>query len=411
MAVSAPAPDLTVRRRPVTGGTVLMGFGNALAAPETAWSLLESGTRVVAFVRRGARCALHRARDVEIVEITAPEQDARAAVADLRAILADGRFGALMPLDDTSLWLCDAAADGGLPVPVVGPTGATARLALDKSLQLAAAERAGLAVPATRHVNTVGDLAAVSQFPLVLKPSLAMVERDGRLARGSASVCANAAELAAAGRAWNGSEPMLIQPFIGGVGEGLFGLAGPKGLTALSAHRRIRMANPQGSGSSACISITVDPDLARAAERMLVDAGWEGMFMLEFLRGEDGTPWFMELNGRAWGSMALARRVGLEYPAWAVRRLDDPSFEPAYRTREGQVCRHLGREFVHVMMVMRGPKSVALTRWPSRRETLQEVLRVRRSDRWYNWRRGELGLFMDETVRTLRAHLPRGGRS
>ena len=406
MAVTAPTESGAASERRLTQTTVLIGFGNALAAPETAWSLLESGARVVAFVRQGTHCALRRARDVEIIEITAPEHDAHAAVADLRKAVDGGRFGAVMPLDDTSLWLCDAAAAGGLPVPVVGPTGDAAQLALDKSLQVAAARRAGLAVPPTHHVDTVDDLAALSELPIVLKPSLAMAERDGRLAKGKAYVCADAAELASAARAWNGAEPMLAQPFIPGIGEGLFGLAGHDGLTALSAHRRIRMANPQGSGSSACVSVAVDPELAEAAERMLVAAGWQGMFMLEFLRAEDGTPWFMELNGRPWGSMALARHLGLEYPAWALRRLDDPGFEPAYDARVGQVCRHLGRELVHLMMVMRGPRSAALTRWPTRHETLRAVLRVRRSDRWYNWRRGELGLFVEDTVRTVQAHLP-----
>lgn len=408
--MTAPTGTGAGREGRLTGSTVLIGFGNALAAPETAWSLLEAGSQVVAFVRRGTRCALRRARDLKIIEITAPEHDARAAVADLRDALHGGRFGTVMPLDDTALWLCDAACADGLPVPVAGPTGAAARLALDKGLQVAAAAEAGLPVPPTRSVDSLADLEDVRDFPIVLKPSLAMGERDGRLARGKAYVCANPAELEPAVRAWDGVEPMLAQPFIPGVGEGLFGLAGPEGLTALSAHRRLRMANPQGSGSSACVSVAVDPQLAEAAERMLVNAGWQGMFMLEFLRGEDGTPWFMELNGRPWGSMALARRLGLEYPAWALRRLDDPGFAPAYDAHAGQVCRHLGREIVHLMMVMRGPKSAALTRWPSRRETLRDVLRVRRSDRWYNWRRGELGLFVEDTIRTVQAHRPQRSR-
>ena len=59
---------------------------------------------------------------------------------------------------------------------------------------------------------------------------------------------------------------------------------------------------------------------------MLSHTQWRGMFMLEFLRAKDGTAWFMELNGRPWGSMALARRSGLEYPAWALRQLNDSRF-------------------------------------------------------------------------------------
>jgi hypothetical protein len=170
------------------------------------------------------------------------------------------------------------------------------------------------------------------------------------------------------------------------------------------------MMNPQGSGSSACVSIPVDPELAAGAERMLMQAGWRGMFMLEFLRGSDGTAWFMELNGRTWGSMALARRLGLEYPAWAVRQLADPHFTPMASPAVGQVCRHLGREVVHLLMVMRGPKSVAVKGWPSRRRTVREVFRFDRSEGWYNCRRGDLALFLDDTVSTVRKEVLKGKR-
>ena len=205
------------------------------------------------------------------------------------------------------------------------------------------------------------------------------------------------------------SEPLLAQPLLSGVGEGLFGLAGPDGLMALSAHRRIRMMNPQGSGSSACISIAVDPELSRGAERMLSDTNWRGMFMLEFLRASDGTAWFMELNGRAWGSMALARRAGLEYPAWALRRLKDNRFEPTLAVSgNGRACRHLGRELVHLMMVIRGPKSVGATEWPSRWRTVRDVLRFSRNEHRYNWRPGDRGVFVEDTVRTVANQISRG---
>ena len=248
---------------------------------------------------------------------------------------------------------------------------------------------------------------SLSEFPIVLKPSQPIVDQNGALVRPNGQVCADRAELTRAAHAWGG-EPLLAQPLISGVGEGLFGIAGPTGLHAVSAHRRIRMMNPQGSGSSACSSAPVDPVLAAAAERMLGDAGWRGMYMLEFLRDSDGTPWFMELNGRPWGSMALARRSGLEYPAWAVRQLRDSEFEPAVTSFSGQTCRHLGRELVHVMMVMRGPRSVALTEWPSRSKAVREVLRFRRNDGWYNWRAGDRRVFVDETLRHRDQPAPAG---
>ena len=126
--------------------------------------------------------------------------------------------------------------------------------------------------------------------------------------------------------------------------------------------------------------------------------------MIELLRDRAGTPWFMEFNGRPWGSLALARRLGFEYPAWAVRQLFDPDFAPPAPTHRAKlVCRHAGRELVHLLFVLRGPESGALTEWPSRWRTLRAVASVRRSDRWYNWepRNGSLALFLDDFVQTV----------
>jgi predicted ATP-grasp superfamily ATP-dependent carboligase len=384
-----------------------MGFANALAAPETAWSLLESGAKVTVFARRGTRTALRQCRELTIVEITPVEEDAGRAVAEVAELLRLRPYTALMPLDDASVWLCGRVAESDLgSVSIVGPTGAQAALALDKGLQVEAAERAGFSVPATRHVQYSQEIRALTGLPLVLKPAYPVRMRSGRLVRGGNYVCGNRDELERVAGSWHEEEPLLAQPLLRGVGEGLFGLAGPDGLMALSAHRRIRMANPGGSGSSACASIPVDGDLARAAERMLRDVGWRGMFMLEFLRDADGTAWFMELNGRPWGSMALARRAGLEYPAWALRQSDDPEFAPPptgpFRP---QTCRHLGREIVHLLMVLRGPRSVAQDAWPSRWRTVRDVVRIGREDQWYNWRRKDWRLFVEDAVRTVLVQL------
>jgi predicted ATP-grasp superfamily ATP-dependent carboligase len=389
-------------------GRVLIGFAEALAAPEAAWSLVEAGLSVTTFARRGSRPSLRRSRSVELIEITPPELSADLAVEDLLAFLGDrgDSFTALMPLDDAAVWLCNEVQRHGALVRVAGPTGAGAELALDKRLQLDAARSAGFAVPPTTTVEAMHDLESLAEFPLVLKPALPVSVRDGKLTRGANHVCADRAELERAAGKWRASEPLLAQPLITGTGEGLFGLQGRTGSLALSAHHRLRMMNPQGSGSSACVSVAVDPELAGPAERMLAEAGWRGMFMLEFLRAPDGPAWFMELNGRPWGSMALARRLGLEYPAWAVAQLDNPELAPDAHPRAGQVCRHLGRELIHLMMVMRGPRSVALTNWPSRRRALADVLRIDKNDGWYNWRPGDRAVFIDDTIGTLRDHIP-----
>ena len=100
--------------------------------------------------------------------------------------------------------------------------------------------------------------------------------------------------------------------------------------------------------------------------------------MLEFLRDADGKPWFMELNGRAWGSMALARRRGFEYPAWTVQATLDPGFEPGCRRDPPEIrCRNLGLELVHLMFVARGPQSGAPMAWPRLGRAVRDVCTFR----------------------------------
>jgi hypothetical protein len=128
---------------------------------------------------------------------------------------------------------------------------------------------------------------------------------------------------------------------------------------------------------------------------------------VELLRDRDGEAWFVELNGRPWGSMALSRRSGLEYPAWAVLdalgRGSDINRPAAVA---GVRCRHLGRELVHLLFVLRGTDRRG-PMWPSRAACLREVVRVRRDDHWYNWRPGHLGLFVEDSVQTVTGALAR----
>ena len=99
------------------------------------------------------------------------------------------------------------------------------------------------------------------------------------------------------------------------------------------------------------------PDLTGPVREFISGCDWRGLFMVEMLRDTAGRPWFMELNGRTWGSMALARRRGLSYPSWAVQAALDPEFAPPYPgMAEVQAphvtARHLGREVVHLGMVL-----------------------------------------------------------
>ena len=91
--------------------TVIIGFAEALAAPEVAWSLVEGGFKVVAFSRRGRRAALRASRLVKVFDVTAPEIDSSQTHKDLRDLISSLYESsqapvAVMPIDDCALWLC-----------------------------------------------------------------------------------------------------------------------------------------------------------------------------------------------------------------------------------------------------------------------------------------------------------------
>jgi hypothetical protein len=230
---------------------------------------------------------------------------------------------------------------------------------------------------------------------------------DGRRYNCRKWICATGRELDRALQEWDEQFPLLVQRFMYGTGEGVFGLAAPGGVRALSSHRRLRMMNPQGSGSSACISQAAPRELEPKVSTLVADADWRGLFMIELLRDRVGKLWFIEINGRPWGSMALARRQGLEYPAWHVNLAIDPRSQAgaSARSAPGLVCRHIGREFMHLLFVLKGPKSIALNDWPSIWQTMSALITVDRAGGVYNWRRDDPKVFIADCYYTVHQNL------
>jgi hypothetical protein len=388
----------------------LIGFAEALSAPEAAWSLTDAGFEVIAYARRGKHSAARHSRLLTISEITAPEQNFEAAVSDLSRIMReiDAQHGdaqrLLLPLDDASVLLTNAVYRTDSAWQLAGPRESYAELALNKFRQIELARRAGFEVPESWPVT--GGFRPPA-FPIILKAGASSFLKDGKLRKNPMWICSDAAELEQALAKWDGQTPLLAQRFVRGVGEGVFGIATPEGVRAWSAHRRLRMMNPHGSGSSACISQPVDASAREKVEAFLSLSGWQGLFMVELLRDRTGKIWFVELNGRPWGSTALSRRQRLEYPAWQARLAlgEAPAGEARPDPVSGIVCRNLGREFMHLLFLIRGPQSRALQGWPSFWKSMREIVRFSRKDRFYNWRPSDPMVFFADCFYTVMDHV------
>jgi hypothetical protein len=385
--------------------TVLVGFADSLALPEAVFDLLAHGFKVKLLARRGRLPSICRALGgVEPVYIASPDRDAGAAQTELlEAFRRHKDIGVFLAIDDQALWLSGAVAER-MPaaVKIAHASGPRLELAMDKEKQIALARDCGFALLPTVIVPDGKQPPLDGPFPMIVRPARA-VESDGqKLVKPAPLYLSNGGP-----RADWPQGPAMVQPLMHGTGEGIFGFATAAGVKAWSAHSRVRMMNPHGSGASACRSKLPDPDLKRMAESFAVRAGWRGPFMIELLRGRDGTAFFVEFNGRLWGSLALARRAGFAYAAWAAKQALDPAFEPPpVEPRAGIFVRHLGRDILHMMFVFRGPKSeFHRERWPGALKSIWAVLQPHWPSQHYNYDPAHRLYFLRNAIGTVAATL------
>lgn len=375
-------------------------FAEALSAPECAWSLINAGWRVIALTRQARPPSIARDSRVAVERIPAPEEGIVASRARLQEFVRRFPGASILPLDDVALLLCR-----GLPNLAFGAPGEHPfALALHKPTQFNLAQDAGFMVPEWTLVdNPSMSIARPVASRWYVKPALACAEIEGRAVRGAPTECMSPAAVDRAVSSASPDNPMIVQAAVSGTGEGLFGLSTPAGVVAWSSHRRVRMMNPRGSGSSACRSQDPPRDAVDAAARFVSDARWTGLFMIELLRAADGQVIFMEFNGRPWGSMALARRRGLEYPAWTLE-LDATGCAPGVAdTTRHMVCRHAGREVVHLALAVRDALTAGRVAQLGR--SVVGLAGFRPSQRWYNSER--FAVWVDDTIQTVRSHILR----
>src|SRR5262249_41146524 len=150
------------------------------------------------------------------------------------------------------------------------------------------------------------EFANSEMYPAVLKPrSSEEVMHDGRvIATGSPRYANNRVDfLTACDEMLRRSPALLAQEFIDGTGVGYFALMRHGELRAEFTHRRIRDVRPTGSGSALRVSVRPDARVRDAALKILNRLSWHGVAMVEFRQKADGTPVFMEVNGRFWNSL------------------------------------------------------------------------------------------------------------
>lgn len=188
----------------------------------------------------------------------------------------------------------------------------------DKRVATELAAAAGLAVP---------ELSPPGEYPVVVKARTHWLGGGtGTASRFPVQTANNDAELAAHLEEFAAhGVPAIVQQHIDGELIAQVWLLDRDGTVLACQQQVAEKVWPRGAGVSVrARTVAVDPALAAAARRFLADLGWWGLCELQFLVDPDGVPRLIDVNGRFYGSLALASAAGLPLaPMWAAAALGD----------------------------------------------------------------------------------------
>jgi hypothetical protein len=375
----------------------LIGFAESLPTPEVCFSLRSKCDRLICFFRADAPNSFARLKFVHYIPVTPPEKNLSRAINDVQSAIAKFAPDQVAGCDDAALLIFSRLPNLGLRSisPLDDP------FAFDKWSQIAAARDSGFATLQTQLVNSEDDVTQFHIRPAILKPRFALDINGDRVSKGQTYILQHNF-LTAEVRTAISERPYLIQEFKVGVGEGFFGITRDGEIFAPFGHRRLRMMNPAGSGASACISRLPEAAEIDAAKVLVQREGWTGPFMIEQLRDAMGKSWFIEFNGRFWGSLALTRRCGLDLPRLAFGIAGQNKPRILTNVRPGY-ARHLGRDLVYILFVLRGPRhGYPPQDWPTKLHSLKAVFSPNRLSSFYNYDASEPLFFLKDAIVTLK---------
>jgi predicted ATP-grasp superfamily ATP-dependent carboligase len=390
---------------------ILITDGEQRAALAIARSLGGKGHRVYVCSARqrslagGSRYTRAEARTAD--PLTAPER----FVSDVAALVAKWNVDVLLPVSEPALLALLPARDELGDVLLPFPHAATFARVCDKAELLAAAPRAGIAVPDQRTLRAPGDAASLNvaslEYPVVVKPARSVGELEGRRAKLTVRHAANAVQLSAVlHELGDEAYPLLIQQRIAGPGVGIFLLIWDGMPLATFAHRRLREKPPSGGVSVYRESIPADPALVARSRALLEQFGWCGVAMVEYkVDAQTGTPYLMEVNGRFWGSLQLAIDAGVDFPALLLSAATGEPVAPVTEYRAGVRSRWWWGDVDHLIACLRRSREqLALPPGaPGRWSAVREFFTFRYAlDREEIFRRDDPRPFFRETMQWLR---------
>jgi predicted ATP-grasp superfamily ATP-dependent carboligase len=238
----------------------------------------------------------------------------------MRVIDGEG-YEVVFPAGDAELFELSAMRDRLRAVVPLSHHASLLR-GMDKLELISAAERAGFSVPMT--VKPDEAISGALGWPVVVKPRLHYFA-GSPLTRFPTRIVSSEHELREhVSRIEAHGGEAVVQEHISGRLCAWVALVAESGSLRAQFQQVAERTHPAGVGvTSRGRSVPVAPEVTEAGHRLLTDLGWVGLAQVQFIVPQGGHPRLIDLNGRFYGSMALALAAGVNFPAmWAAAATD-----------------------------------------------------------------------------------------
>jgi protein-tyrosine-phosphatase len=286
---------------------------------ETIQSLRRHNVEVHAAAPKGV--SILPSRGIRKLWDQAPVDDPAVFCAWLSEADCSEDFSLIVPSTEFSLSMCRSLnSNNPLRSKLHIPNQAAIDCALDKWRSIGRARTAGMLVPESRYLDLSNHLEPPQAFPVVLKPTRSLVAVNGTLQHIGATLVRAEHQWRSVVNSLLPDSSIVEQSVLTGHGVGIELLYQNGKRLWHFCHRRLHegsgLSSIGGASSYRC-SMQAPEQLLHKATTLMDELSWHGVAMVEFLEDLDGEFWFMEINPRLWGSLALAIDAGVDFP-WGL---------------------------------------------------------------------------------------------
>lgn len=253
---------------------------------------------------------------------------------------------------------------------LIAPTQCMLEQVLDKDTSICLAKQVGIRTPHTfiaSNIEMVRQQAVSLTYPRVLKWSdpnkVGQLLSDAGLELKKCDYALTPDELVSKLEAYEKiAQYPMAQEYCSGKGIGQMFLIRDGNIILEFQHERIHEWPPEGGVSTYCKSISLElhKECRKRSVELLKLLNWEGVAMVEYRYSrETGEYYFMEINGRFWGSLPLAIAAGVPFGSELVR-----SYSSDYKYKRqsqylGIGCRYMIPETRRLLRLILKPNKVA----------------------------------------------------